>query len=129
MPAPVGYVNVGKGKAKERDPIKAPMVRQCFELYATGRYHLVALVAEMKKRGLRGRKSQIITFHGMSQILNNRFYTGLIKIKKTGDTYIGAHKAIISQEPFNHVHRTRHGNITPTYLRHDYQCCRTLTCR
>src|SRR2546422_7893922 len=40
LPAPVGYLDSGKGKPKEADPIKGPLVRRTFELYATGRFNL-----------------------------------------------------------------------------------------
>src|SRR5437899_1697442 len=35
-PAPPGYLDCGGGKPKEPDPVQAPLVRQAFELYATG---------------------------------------------------------------------------------------------
>ena len=41
--APVGYLNCGKG-IKKPDPIRGPLVRQAFELYATGNYSLEGLI-------------------------------------------------------------------------------------
>src|SRR4029077_2705893 len=35
LAAPIGYLDRGKGKPKEPDPAKAPLVRRAFELYAT----------------------------------------------------------------------------------------------
>jgi site-specific DNA recombinase len=52
-PAPIGYLNVGKGKPKALDPIKAPLIRRAFELYSTGRYSLENLSDEMFRAGLR----------------------------------------------------------------------------
>src|ERR1043165_2031570 len=40
LQAPIGYVDNGGGKAKTICPIKGPLVRQAFELYATARYSL-----------------------------------------------------------------------------------------
>src|SRR5437870_12255448 len=37
LPAPVGYLDCGKGKRKEINPIQGPLVRKVFELYATGK--------------------------------------------------------------------------------------------
>ena len=34
MPAPVGYINCGAGKPKEVDPVRGPLIRSVFELYA-----------------------------------------------------------------------------------------------
>jgi len=40
--APVGYLDNGKGKLKTIDPIKGPLVRQAFELYASGEYSITS---------------------------------------------------------------------------------------
>ena len=38
--APLGYLNNHKTKAIDTDKEKAPVIRKCFELYATGEYTL-----------------------------------------------------------------------------------------
>src|SRR6266705_3056357 len=52
LPAPLGYVDCGKGNRKELDPVRAPLIRKAFELYATGKYNLDTLVEEMYRVGL-----------------------------------------------------------------------------
>jgi DNA invertase Pin-like site-specific DNA recombinase len=47
LPAPLGYRDNGGGQAKTPDPITAPLVRQAFESYATGRYNLPLLNEEL----------------------------------------------------------------------------------
>src|SRR6266849_3970867 len=47
-PAPIGYLNMGKG-VKEPDPIQGSLVRQAFELYATGNWNIDRLVDEMER--------------------------------------------------------------------------------
>ena len=42
-PAPVGYLDKGQGKPKEPDPLRAPFIKQAFELYATGKYSIAYL--------------------------------------------------------------------------------------
>src|SRR5262245_32643971 len=74
LPAPLGYVDMGKGKAKELDTVKAPSVRNAFEFYASGRYNLHGLVEEMYRLGLRNRKGGKVTYNGFSVMLNNPFY-------------------------------------------------------
>ena len=44
--APIGYLDQGGGKAKIPDPKRAPMIRQAFELYATGQYSFRQLLLE-----------------------------------------------------------------------------------
>src|SRR6059036_2194251 len=56
LPAPVGYLDCGKGKPKELDPTKSPLVKMAFELYATGRHTLDSLGEELFRRGLRNRR-------------------------------------------------------------------------
>src|SRR5436305_1105283 len=40
MPAPLGYLDQGKGKPKAIDPVQSPLVREAFSLYASGQYSL-----------------------------------------------------------------------------------------
>src|SRR5215467_13369522 len=53
LPAPTGYLDRGKGKAKEIDPIQAPLVKTAFRLYATGGYNLKSLQDKMATLGLK----------------------------------------------------------------------------
>lgn len=76
--APRGYLDRGKGNPKEIDPILAPIVREAFELYATGRYGLHTLRLEMDKRGLRSAGGGPLALDAISRLLRNPFYIGLI---------------------------------------------------
>src|SRR5439155_659458 len=55
LPAPLGYVDRGKGKCKDPDPVRAPLVRKAFELYSTGRFNLYTLLDELHRLGLRNK--------------------------------------------------------------------------
>ncbi len=101
--APLGYVNTGKGSAKTIDPFTGPLVRQAFELYATGRYTLATLLAELHRRGLRNRRGHSIGINGLSRILNNPFYAGLIRISTTSETYKGIHVPLLKMTLFKQV--------------------------
>src|ERR1035438_7927248 len=46
LPAPLGYLDCGKGKVKEVDPVRAPLVRRAFELYSTASWTLGQLKDE-----------------------------------------------------------------------------------
>src|SRR6185437_20084 len=50
LPAPVGYLDKGRGLPKEIDPITAPLIRQAFELYAAGTIGLHELRRELYQR-------------------------------------------------------------------------------
>ncbi len=103
--APLGYVNTGKGNVKTVDPLAGPIMQQAFELYSTGRYTLDSLVPELLKRGLRNRAGKPVGRTALSLLLNNPFYTGLIRIRTTGETYRGNHTPLISMALFQQVQR------------------------
>lgn len=103
--APVGYQDMGGGKNKEIDPFYGPLIKKTFELYCTNRYGIIDLAKEMNKRGLRGKTGAKVTKTGISNILRNPFYMGIIRIKKTNEVFAGSHKPIISKALFNQAQR------------------------
>jgi site-specific DNA recombinase len=129
MPAPLGYLNIGSGKPKMPDPKTAPLVKQVFDLYSTGRFSYPQLLAETERIGLRGRSGKPITLNGLTQLLNNRFYTGLIHIGKTGESFEGVHEPLISRALFDRVQDVLHGKINTRVQRHDFLFRRRLVCK
>lgn len=102
-PAPPGYQDCGKGNPKEPDAVQAPLVKQAFELYATGNWPLNALVEKMYTLGLRNKTNQKITRNGLSKLLHNRFYIGLIVVAVKGEIFLGQHRPIVSKKLFERV--------------------------
>ncbi len=100
MPAPLGYLNVGKGQLKIVDEAKAPLVKKAFELYATRQFTLKQLNRELYRTGLRSKSGKRLSLNALSLLLNNPFYMGVIRIKKTGESFEGRHKALIKPELF-----------------------------
>jgi DNA invertase Pin-like site-specific DNA recombinase len=129
MPAPVGYADVGKGKPKELHPTAAPLVKQAFELYATGRFNLHSLNEEIRKLGLRSRTGKGISINGLSTMLRNPFYMGLIRIKKNSETYQGVHTPLISKALFDRVQYVLDGRLYHRSISHDFTYRRLLRCR
>lgn len=129
MPAPVGYLDAGKGQAKRPDPKAAPLVRKIFELYGTGRYNFKELRREMSTMGFRGRSGKAITLNGLSKMLNNPFYIGLIHIVKTNETYEGAHQPLVPKSLFDRVQDILHGRLNTRTVKHDFLFRRRLACR
>src|SRR6266851_5742863 len=89
--APIGYLDQGSAKPKLPDPAMAPLVRESFELYGTGQFSLPQLVSRMYERGLRNRRGGPVTLNGFSTMLNNPFYIGVMRIRKTGQDFSGNH--------------------------------------
>lgn len=127
-PAPAGYLDCGKGAPKKPDPAQAHFVKQAFELYATGRWGLVALTEEMYGRGLRGKHGQRVTVNGMSKILHNPFYIGVINIKKKGEMYAGKHAAIVPKHLFDRVQTVLAGKNIKKTVKHDLAFRKLLSC-
>lgn len=126
--APLGYLDQGAGKAKIVDPVKGPLVRKVFELYATGRHSLESLSAEMNRLGLRNKNGRPVTINLMSIVLNNPFYFGLIRIKTTKETFTGIHEMLIGKALFDRVHAVLTGKANAQTQRHAFAFRRLLTC-
>lgn len=127
--APPGYLNKGRGQLKEIDPIKGPLIRMVFELYATGKYTMLSLAEEMYKRGLTNSAGRKFTIEGISAILSNPFYAGVIRVKRTGESFPGRHEPLISKELLDRVQDIIHGRSNRTPPKHNFLFSRILKCR
>lgn len=114
--APIGYKN-------ERDHLKKPilipsdkaiLVRQAFEMYATGLYDKEGLRRLISKKGLVLSKSQF------PNMLTNVLYIGKIFVPefKGEDAQVvqGLHEPIISEELFNKVQNLLKGKVSQRKL-------------
>jgi site-specific DNA recombinase len=127
-PAVIGYLDRGAGKPKAPDPVQAPLIRSIFEKYNTGRYNLDMLVSEMHTLGLRNKGGNKVTRNGMSRILNNPFYTGLIRIAKTNQTFPGAHQPIVPSTLFERVRVLLRGKVCRRTNFHSYRFRQLVSC-
>ena len=69
--APVGYLDNGAAKPKTIDPVKGPLVKTAFMLYATGQWTILSLVDEMYRRGLRNTRRTVVPFPKRSRRRSN----------------------------------------------------------
>ncbi|MBI1974318.1 MAG: recombinase family protein [Candidatus Zambryskibacteria bacterium] len=128
LPAPIGYLDRGKGQPKVPDPTKAPLIRQTFELYSSRRYSLVELVDAAFALGLRNKHGRKITRSALSDILNNPFYIGLIRLRRTGETFTGIHEPIVKPRLFKRVQEILRGKTVVKLTRPEFQFRRLLKC-
>lgn len=129
LPAPVGYSDAGRGKPKLPDPVRGPLVRRAFELYATGQFTLDTLVSELFRLGLRNRAGSPVGRNALSYLLNNPFYAGLIRLRRTGELFEGRHIPLISHSLFETVGARLSGRTRQRSVRHSFLFRRLLTCR
>lgn len=128
LPAPIGYLDQGRGQPKIPDPAMAPLVRQIFELYASGRFSLMQLGQEAFRLGLRNRGGGRVTRNGLSTLLNNSFYAGVIRIKRTGDCYQGVHEPLITMTTFKSVQEVLRGRTANRGGTHHFLFRRSIRC-
>jgi hypothetical protein len=128
MPARTGYLSQGPGKVKLPDPAQAPMVRRAFELYATGGYNLKELAKKMQDLGLRNRLGGRVTNQALERILRDPIYIGIIRLKRSGETFPGIHEPIVSTAVFQEVQDVMSGKRHRKTGKHDFTFRQLFTC-
>ena len=126
--APIGYLDQGKAKVKIPDPVMEPLVRLLFERYASGTVNLIALGNIGYEMGLRNKRGGRVTKTGLSTMLNNPFYVGQMRIKRTGEVYRGIHEPIVSLATFKRVQAVLRGKAVVKQDRHDFAFRRAIRC-
>jgi site-specific DNA recombinase len=128
LPAPIGYLDRGQGNPKAIDPHRAPFVQLAFIRYATGTVGLKDLCKELRDRGLRTRVGKPVSFTSLSLILNNPFYVGLIRIRKTDETFEGKHPPLVNKSVFDRVQAILRGKTVSRVFKHDLLFRRLVRC-
>jgi len=94
--APFGYKNDKATKTIVIDTVRAPYVKQIFELYSTGLYSINQITSTLYEQGLRTSSGKKIYKSGVEKILKSSFYSGIME--SNGTQYLGNHEPLISQE-------------------------------
>jgi site-specific DNA recombinase len=128
LPAPIGYLDEGKGNPKSLDTERAPFIRRAFERYASNTIGLKELRKEMKQWGLRTSAGKVLSLNSVSQMLHNPFYMGLIHLKKTGETFEGKHPPIVTKSLFDKVQIVLAGKTALRGVRHNFLFRRRVRC-
>lgn len=119
--APLGYLDNGGGKAKTPDPVRAPLIKKLFELYASGNYSLWSIVPEVERIGLRNHRNNPLSKTTIEKILRNPFYAGVIAVRSSSQVYAGIHKPIVSVELFEAVKAVREGRDNKKSTKHNHR--------
>ena len=132
MQAPTGYLDMGTGNPKMVDPLKAPLIKKTFELYATGKYGLHALRRLVNMLGLTNKFGSKLSINGVANILHNPFYTGIIHLKKTNEYFTGQHEPIITKDLYDQVQaqlRSKVSKKDKLRIHHRFFYRRLLICK
>ena len=127
--APLGYRNVREGDRQVivPDPIKGPMVRRAYELYATRAYSLKTLRKKLRDEGLATTKqAKLISLSQLQWLLKNPFYYGDFRWK--GRMWAGSHPPLVSRELWDAVQAAFSAHEKPVYQKHDFAYKGLLTC-
>ena len=127
-PAPVGYQNHGRGQVKTLCPLRAPLVRQLFDLYLTEQHSIRSLHKVMVSRGLTTRGGRSVSRRTVENILGNPFYAGLVRNHRTGEQFPGQHEPLITLQQFDRVQAIKSGRYRKQKLRHDHRYRRLFHC-
>jgi site-specific DNA recombinase len=100
-PAPVGYLNDYRSKRIILDRERAPLVKQAFEMYASGNETLDTSRAFFAKNGIVSGNAKQVGRSFISRVLTNPFYYG--HFRYAGEIYQGAHEPLISKILFDEV--------------------------
>jgi site-specific DNA recombinase len=124
--APVGYVNEPKLRTIVIDPVMAPLVKMCFELYASGQYTLDRLRDTMHAKGLRGHRANLMSLSRFQYLLKNPFYYGVLNLN--GELHQGSHQPLVTKDLFDSVQAMMQRRSKPTPIRLKSYVYRGLFC-
>ena len=119
--APYGYRNNQATRAIEIHPEKSAIAQRIFEMYASGRYSLLAISKEL--RNVEGTGISKANLHKM---LTNPFYIG--QFEWSGRSYQGTHPVFISADLYAQVQAILHGHNKPKYSKRAVAFRGLLTC-
>ena len=136
--APLGYRNTTttsngrEAHVATIDPDRAELITWAFDAYATGRYTLKSLTAELQDRGLATQAtaslpSRPVSAQSLHRILSNPFYTGQVTYR--GALYPGTHQALVDQQTFQQVQAILAGRVNgERTIRHPHYLKSTVYC-
>jgi DNA invertase Pin-like site-specific DNA recombinase len=106
FPTTLGYLKIPQedGRSKVvQDPLVAPLIKQAFELFATGRYQRVEVLRIVTAAGLVSKKGRKLSAQSFHNLLRNPFYAGKLVVGRWQIDCKGAFEPIVSKETFRLV--------------------------
>lgn len=102
-PAIIGFETDGERGIKnlKPHPFEAPIIRETYELAATGKYSLGYLTQHIDKKGLRTKRGKKISKSHLHNILTSPTYYGYFY--HNGELYKGSYEPVVSKSLFEAV--------------------------
>lgn len=83
FPTTLGYLRIPQENGRSKvihDPETAPLIKQAFELFATGRYERAEVLRVVTASGLRTKKRRKLSQQSFCNVLKNPFYAGKLVV-------------------------------------------------
>ncbi len=114
FPATIGYLKIPQEDGRSRvipDPETAPLIKQAFELIATGRHDRAEVLRILTAAGLRTKKGKKLSPQTFWNMLRNPFYAGKLVVGRWETDCKGAFEPIVSEETFRLVQSRVSGSM------------------
>ncbi len=102
--APFGYINDVRTRTIVIAKRNAPIVKQAFELYASGDQRLEDIANFFASKGVVSRGGKLLHKDRIKQMLTNPFYYG--HFRYVGEVYEGKHTPIVTKKLFDSIQAT-----------------------
>ena len=99
--APIGYLNDKLTKTIIVDPLKAKVIKKCFEMFATGQHSFTSISDYLASIGIKTKFGNKLNVDTVRRMFSNRFYLGVMNYK--GELHKGIHKPLVSKHLFDIV--------------------------
>ncbi len=133
--APLGYLNRKDQDGKPtiiHDPDRAHLVRQAFDLFATGLHSKQEVLQIVTNLGLRSKTGKKLTKQTIDEILRNPIYAGWLTVNKWGERRKGNFAPSVSDGIFEKVRALLSGSkqtLVPHQRNHpDFPSRHFVTC-
>ena len=113
--APIGYLNVKDANGKSEiivDKTRSLLVKEMFEMYATGKFAIGDLIKFAKKNNLtntffKNKKPSPVSGSVIIQMLCNPFYYGEMYVKKYNKSYPHKYETLITRDLFERCQQVK----------------------
>jgi len=106
FPTPLGYCRIPDGQGRSTlalDTESAPLVKQAFELYATGAYEREQVLRIVTAAGLRTKRGKKLSSQRFCNMLRNPIYAGRLVVGQWQVDCPGAFERLVSADTFRQV--------------------------
>ncbi len=120
FPTTLGSTKIPQADGRSKiiqDPQVAPLLKQAFEMFATGRYDRVEILRIVSAEGLLTKKGKRLSPQSFCGLLKNPFYAGKLLVKGWEVDAKGAFEPIVTEETFSAVQAILSGRRPTTIKR------------